>query len=241
MKKHLPRILLLASLTLALTASASEMGVPGLSALKSIKTITPTVNFPGKLESKQFVSSVDDAQNSWRSVLREEDNGIRIGLKVGEWPRPDAETVDTVWLANSIDWAKVNTRGRDLEFTYTFDDSTAGVQAIFKFGATVDSVKSAAGDCSFTLTFGENGCTFRRGADATSGELPFKIKTGTTVRIRIKGNKSADIWIDDQPILADQAVDLDTNFISILARTDTPSLPHILQLSSLEAKLVRAK
>jgi hypothetical protein len=220
------------------SVQASEMSVPSISLPKSTTNIQPILRFWGKLETSQFISSVENAPNSWRTVLRQEGNGVRIGLKTGEWDRPDTQAVNTVWLVNKIDWAKIDTRGKDIEYSYTFAQSTEGIESIFKFGATSESATSSEGDCTFSLTYGESGCTFRRGEDSTSGTLPFKITTGTTVRVRIKDNKSADIWIDDQPILADQPVDLRSNFISIIAKSDSTKTPRILHLSSFNAKLV---
>jgi hypothetical protein len=240
MKKFL-RVTLLTGALISIFGSstyASEMTVPGLSLPKAAPEIQPAMRFWGKLETSQFESSVEGAQNNWRAVLRQEGSGVRIGLKTGDWDRPDPQPVSSVWLVNNINWAKIDTRGKDIEYSYTFAQSTVGIQAIFKFGATLKSAVSPDGDCSFTLAYGEDGCTFRRGEASTSGTLPFKITTGTTVRIRIKENKSADIWIDDQPILADQPVDLKSNFVSFIAKSDSIKTPKILHLSSFQAKLV---
>jgi hypothetical protein len=243
MKDFLGTSLLAAALIAASISGsyASEMSVPGIFPTKIASKIKPTTRFPGRLETAQFVSSVDEAQNSWRSAVQREGKGVEIGLKLGDWERPDPQTVDTVWLVNTIDWANINTRGKDIEYSYTFAGSTPGIEAIFKFGATLQSAPSPEGDCSFSLIYGEDACTFRRGEDSTSGNLPFKITEGTTVRIRIKANQSADIWIDDIAILANQVVDLKSNFISIIAKTDYPTVPHLLQISSMQATLVNAE
>jgi hypothetical protein len=240
MKSFLSIILILASSLLLTTSFASEIGV-AVPPIQKDKSIQPSLRFPGKLASSQFISSVDGAQNSWRAVLRDEGNAVRVGLKLGDWERPDSQVVNTLWLANNIDWAKVDKRYRDLEFTYTFGESTVGVQSIFKFGASAESVREVEGDCSFVLIYGENECTFRRGSDSTSGQLPFKITNGTTVRILMKLDDTVDIWIDDQPILADQVVDLRTNFVGIIANSDSPGTAHFLHLSALKAELVRAE
>ncbi|TVP79015.1 MAG: hypothetical protein EA353_07220 [Puniceicoccaceae bacterium] len=152
-----------------------------------------------------------------------------------------AETVDTVWLVNQIDWTKIEKRGQAIEYRYTFGESTPGVQAIFKFGATLQSATSPIGDCSFSLVYGDDVCIFRYGEASTSGRLPFKITADTTVRIRIKPDSTADIWIDDLAILANQAVDLESNFISMIAKTDSPRIPKILHIASIQANLVSAR
>jgi hypothetical protein len=230
--------LIFGSSALAFSSFAAESGMPKLGIPKP-KSVQPIKEFPDKLESSQFTTSVEGAQNSWRAVLRDADHGVRVGLKVGVWDRPDPETVDTVWVAIRVDWAKIVKRDRELEFTYTYDDSTDGVQSIFKFGASADSVGQVESDCTLTLTYGASDCTFRRGEASTSGQLPFKITTGTTVRIRIKADDTLDIWIDDQPVLADQVVDIEENLVSFIAKTDSPAKPHFLNLSSFKAELVR--
>lgn len=213
--------------------------MPGLSDFKNAVKIAPLDTYPGKLIPVQFVSSVDNAQNSWRAELNSVGDNVRIRLKLGEWGISGSQAVDTIWIANRINWAEVKKYGRDLEWTYTFGESSIGVKSILKFGASVNSAHLAEGDCSLTLIYGQNDCVFRRGDDSTSGQLPFKITSGTTVRIRIKSEKSVDIWINDQPILANQAVNLESNFISIIATTGSPALPQLLEISSLEAALIR--
>lgn len=239
MKKLFSIALILGTVSSALPTFASEMSVPGISIRKP--SIQPTAKFPGKLKVAQFVSSVDGAPNSWRSTIVNQADGVRVVLKVGEWDRPDSLETDTVWIANHIDWATVDTRNRELEFTYTFAESTVGVQSIFKLGASPESVGKIDGDYSFALTYGAKDCTFRSGEESTSGQLPFKITTGTTVRVRVKANDTIDIWIDDQPILADQVLESKYNLVSMFATSDSPRDQKSLQLAAFEANLVRAQ
>ncbi len=232
----------ISSLAFQCTISASEMGVPSLNPKKAIqKKAVIDVPFHGKLDATAFTSSVSGQSNEWRAVLKQEGSAVRVALKTGLWERPDPEQVSQIWLAYPTDFVKVRTGSRDLRFTYTFGGSTNSTRCIFKFGSSKDTMHSPEGGYSLSLVYGGTECTFSVDGQTTSGELPFTVTGGTTVEIRIKDNKYTDVYINDLPVLADQIVELDQNYITIFAINDELTAPHMIHLSSLEVDLARPK
>lgn len=204
-----------------------------------VKQTKVVKNFDGRLEADVFASSVDGQENSWRSVVEQEGDAVSIALRIGEWERPDPAEVSQVWTSYDLDFNLVQLDNKSLNFSYTFGKSTSSTRLIFKFGATKSSRLSAKGDYALELVYGGTECTFTVDDYRTSGDLPFEVTEGTTVNIIIKNKSAVDVFIDDIPILADQAFDAKENFVTLFAQNEKTSTPQLIRLSKLEAETKR--
>ncbi|MDQ8196342.1 hypothetical protein QEH59_18040 [Coraliomargarita sp. SDUM461004] len=247
MKRHtrsLTCVILIALNFITSVAQASEMGVPSIKPPKT--TISDSSfklkRFDNHLKESDFLSSVSHQQNDWRSVVRSQGGSSKIALKTGEWDRPDSDYTSELWLSYNGDWASVATGGKTLRFSYTFGKSNPGVLCRFRFGASAQSRKAYEGDYALSLIYGETSCTFSVKDKDSSGSLPTPIDEGSTVIIDLHPNNTASITIDDQLILDGQVVDLDQNFISLVA-IDTQAKyskqPKILYLQEFKVSLER--
>jgi hypothetical protein len=226
------------SASFTLTSDASEMGISDLFRGKS-ETLTPFREVAPLSEFK-FTSPVDGKSNSWRSALDKAGSSLGIVMKSGQWERPDANELKDIWLSYDQDWAKVNTSGKSLRFTYEFSESTRGAGAVFRFGASEDSRKSHEGNYSLSLVYGQKSCVFTANGQETAGQLPFVVQAGTVVTIDLLPNNTASITIDDLLVLSNQAIVFDENYVT-LALVDTSnksvSPPRVLRLRNFAVSL----
>ncbi|WPJ96181.1 hypothetical protein SH580_00510 [Coraliomargarita algicola] len=244
MKRHTPKLacFLLLCLNLIVTsAHASEMSIPGIKPHKVEENSFQLKRFNSNLEPSDFTSSVSHQQNEWRSVLQNQNGALKIALKTGEWDRPDSDETSKLWLSYNGDWANVATNGRTLRFSYTFGKSTPGVLCRFRFGASARSRKDYEGDYALSLIYGDTSCSFSVDDKDTSGNLPTTIDEGSRVVIDLRPDNTASITIDDMLILDDQTVELDENFISLVAidTTKRSKQPKILYLQEFKVSLER--
>jgi hypothetical protein len=220
---------------------ASEVGFPKIGEKKSAQASTSTIAYNGQLKASQFTSSVDGQQNSWRSVLRESRGSVEIGLKTGNWDRPDRQKVDAVWLSHNYNWAEIAKSNKTIRIHYVFGASTDGVTSRLRFGANQANRKQTSGNYALTLTYGEKNCTFSVGSQDSSGELSKAVTEGTEVTINLNPDGTASILIDDSWILDGQVVDLDSNYFTLSAINEekkNPDAPKLLYLSKFEVTLV---
>ncbi|MBT63548.1 MAG: hypothetical protein CML13_10100 [Puniceicoccaceae bacterium] len=246
MKRHTPKLacfILLCFNLITSSAHASEMSIPGIKPVKKVeKNSFQLKRFSNNLKPSDFTSSVSGQQNDWRSVVQNNNGALKIALKTGDWDRPDSKATSKLWLSYNGDWASVDRNGRTLRFSYTFGKSNPGVLCRFRFGASAQSRQDYQGDYALSLIYGDTSCSFSVDDKDTSGHLPTAIGEGSTVVIDLRPNNTASITIDDQLILDDQVVELDENFISLVA-VDTDALSankaKILYLQEFKVSLER--
>ncbi|CAA6677331.1 MULTISPECIES: hypothetical protein [unclassified Lentimonas] len=196
----------------------------------------------GRLNPKLFTRNTNGKARAWRSKIKaQEGDSIDIELKTGDWGRAGPSDIAMVWASYNQDWAPISASGKTITYSYTFGESTIGVSSSFRLIANQESRKDGfLGDCALILNYGERDCTFYLNGQTSTGKLTDPIVSGTSVTITLHPNKTLDIQINDTPVIADQKLIYDENYIVFSASSEArsnPDAPRQLTLREVTAKV----